>query len=642
MSDKTATVKLIRDGSAAASEALVATVIEAIPDAAALFSADGLLRHANTAFRRRLAWQPESDAASPPQSRWLANPGQDLARFTELLRRACETKLPPRPIGVSLRASDGSHVLAEVHARCLQRGPGELPAVIVVFRDITRRQALASQVNQHEKQYNEWLDTSTDMVFGMDTHGQLLFVNKAWQERLGFRDEEVIGTNVLDLICRKFHKETTAAVARLAEGRNIENFQFRSQTKDGRTIDVLTNLRPIRDASGKVVQILGAGRDITELKRTQKELRESQERFQAIFEYAPDGYYLCDLKGTFVDGNRAAERIMGCKRKELIQKNFLRLNILSKNQIPRAAAALARNVLGKPTGPDEFVLNRNDGTTVPVEISTYPVRIQGKVLVLGIARDISKRKEAERNLEAVNRDLQNAVTELERSNRELRDFAHVTAHDLKAPLRGITMLADWIAEDCADTLGEPQQENLRLLQNRADRMTRLIEGILRYSEIGHNDNPVDRVDVHALVREVVEQIAPPDHVEIRIENTLPVVACERTRLIQVFQNLISNSVRYIDKPVGKIRIGVTDREAEWIFHVADNGPGIKPQYFEQIFKMFCTLSSSEGVESTGLGLAVVKKIVELHGGRVWVESEVGRKSTFYFTLPKQPRYDARR
>lgn len=254
--------------------------------------------------------------------------------------------------------------------------------------------------------------------------------------------------------------------------------------------------------------------------------------------------------------------------------------------------------------------------------------------MIALQMEAGERRKAERALASVNEHLAETVRELRRSNKELQDFAYVTAHDLKAPLRGIGTLTDWITSDYADKLDTQGQEQLHLLKGRVSRMSELIDSILHYSEIGRTAKCLERVDLRVLVPEVIAQVAPPPTIRVTIEDTLPIVISERVRLIQVFQNLISNAVKYMDKPQGTIRIGCFEQEQYWTFSVADNGPGIDQKYFGKIFEMFQTLARRDELESTGIGLAVVKKIVELHGGTVWVESTVGEGTTFFFTLPK--------
>jgi len=219
------------------------------------------------------------------------------------------------------------------------------------------------------------------------------------------------------------------------------------------------------------------------------------------------------------------------------------------------------------------------------------------------------------------------------TNRELKDFAYVVSHDLKAPLRGIAVLAEWLETDYRDKLGADGTEQLRLLRDRATRMQQLIDGILQYARIGHVKEDVEPIDLHELVAEILDAVAPPEHVTITVRHHLPKVVASRIRMTQVFQNLIANAVKYMDKPQGHIEIGHTEQARELTFYVADNGPGIDERHFEVIFGMFRTLASKDTCESTGIGLALVRRIVTAFGGRVWVESEVGKGSTFFFTFP---------
>ncbi len=231
--------------------------------------------------------------------------------------------------------------------------------------------------------------------------------------------------------------------------------------------------------------------------------------------------------------------------------------------------------------------------------------------------------------------LQQANQALARTNSELKDFAYSVSHDLKAPLRGINRLAQWLVEDYADAFDDQGKNMIELLVGRVHRMENLIDGILHYSRIGRIINQHERIPLNTLVRDIIDSLAPPETIEIIIDAHLPEVVCDATRITQVFQNLISNAISYMDKPEGKIRIGARDDGDAWTFSVADNGPGIDPKHHERIFQIFQTLTPCDEQESTGIGLALVNKIVELHGGTVWVESVPGEGSTFSFTLPKK-------
>jgi PAS domain S-box-containing protein len=261
--------------------------------------------------------------------------------------------------------------------------------------------------------------------------------------------------------------------------------------------------------------------------------------------------------------------------------------------------------------------------------------IQGVVYDITAKKELVALRKAEEELERLNKDLELAVRDLEQANRELKEFAHVTAHDLKTPLRAIGTLADWLSKDYADKFDEQGKEKVRMLVSRAGQMSALIDDILRYSRVGHDVSKRQTVDLNVVLSEVIVGIDPPENIEITVENELPVLECERIHIIQIFQNLLSNAVKYMDKPSGEIKIGCIEDGDFWKFSVTDNGCGIEKRHFERIFKLFQTLSPDNGVDNTGIGLSIVKKTVELNGGSISVESEIGKGSTFVFMLPKQ-------
>lgn len=234
------------------------------------------------------------------------------------------------------------------------------------------------------------------------------------------------------------------------------------------------------------------------------------------------------------------------------------------------------------------------------------------------------------------RDQLNAMAlQLQRSNRELEDFAYVVSHDLKAPLRGITSVSTWLKEDYGDKFDAEGKHQLDLLRNRALRMDTLISGILQYSRTGSVDEAEEEADLNRLVNEIIENLNAPSNILIAIEEPLPVLKCPRVKMHQVFQNLISNAIKFSDKEKGAIMVRCQDQGIAWRFCVEDNGAGIDPKNFEKVFKLFQTLGRETGTENTGVGLALVKRIIELRGGRVWVESKLGEGSRFFFTWPIQ-------
>jgi signal transduction histidine kinase len=252
--------------------------------------------------------------------------------------------------------------------------------------------------------------------------------------------------------------------------------------------------------------------------------------------------------------------------------------------------------------------------------------------------EMRQRKQAEAELAALNEELEQRVqqrtAQLEAVNTELKDFAYVVSHDLKAPLRGITRISNWLLSDYAEAFDAQGQEMLDLLESRVRRMDRLIDGVLQYSRVGRIVETREDLDLNILVADVIDSLAPPPQIQIVVETPLPILKAEPTRMTQLFQNLLSNAIKFMDKPEGHIRIAATDAGDQWTFTVADDGPGIAPRHHTRIFQIFQTVTPSDEQEVNGVGLCIVKKIVESYGGTIWVESEVGEGSTFFFTLPK--------
>jgi PAS domain S-box-containing protein len=345
-----------------------------------------------------------------------------------------------------------------------------------------------------------------------------------------------------------------------------------------------------------------------------------------ILATVPDVLLLLDAEGTVLTANEATADVLGFGPQELVGTSAARLferpgdfqPLLSQLEREHHLAGL------------EALTSSRDGRKVPVSITarTMPQAdgsVRGSVWVL---RDITLKRQAEERQAQMTR-------EVAAANRELNDFAHVVSHDLKAPLRAIDTLASWLNESCADRLGAEEREQFDLLQGRVKRMHNLIEGILQYSRAGQVREERVTVDLSELLPQVVDLLSPPAHVKVQIEAPLPTVSAERTRIEQVFQNLLSNAIKYNDKPEGFVRVGSLDDGEHWRFYVADNGPGIEPKDIDRIFQIFQTGKPRDQVDSTGVGLAVVKKSVEMYGGRVWVESRVGEGSRFFFTYPKQ-------
>jgi len=368
------------------------------------------------------------------------------------------------------------------------------------------------------------------------------------------------------------------------------------------------------------------------IRREALERRESEERLDAVVRSAGEGILTIDAAGRVESFNPAAERLFGYAPAEVIGSNVSRLmpepdRSQHDGYLQRYLGSGVARVIGIGR---EVTGQRKDGSPIALGLTVTEMQLGTPRLFTGILHDLTERRRADARQAEL-------IDDLQAVNEELRNFAYVVSHDLKAPLRGIGSLADWLVSDYADKLDDQGREYLTLMKNRASRMDALIDGILEYSRVGRINETHVAVDLNVLVAETVQMLAPPPEVTVTVEGTLPTVVGERTRLQQLFQNLISNAIKHRDKPEGRIRVAAADAGTFWQLSIADNGPGIEPRHHERVFQLFQVLTPRDQKESTGVGLALVKKIVELYGGRVWIESQPGEGSTFLFTLPKAAR-----
>ena len=366
------------------------------------------------------------------------------------------------------------------------------------------------------------------------------------------------------------------------------------------------------------------------------ETRKSAEKlrlFRSLIDRSNDSIFVMEPEwGRILDVNDRASEMLQYSHAELLGMTIKDID----EQIPDDSAW--QSCVKDLTEKGDITLqgrhkSKNDDMLF-VETSFRLVAHGKQNYIIAATRDISERKTAEANQAKLITELKATNDRVRRINQELKEFAYVVSHDLKAPLRGIKTLADWISSDYGDKLDENGKEQIRLLQTRVDRMHNLIEGVLQYSRVGRVREKESIVDLSELLPEIIDMVAPPQNIRITVDTPMPVIRCEKTSIIRVFENLLSNAVKYIDKPEGLAGITCRDDNEAWTFSVTDNGPGIEEKYFEKIFKIFQTLAPRDEYESTGIGLTVVKKIVELNGGTIWVESKVGQGSTFSFTLPK--------
>ncbi len=352
-----------------------------------------------------------------------------------------------------------------------------------------------------------------------------------------------------------------------------------------------------------------------------------------ILNNAIDGVVLSDASGRIRDFNKACEAMFGYEAEEVIgkhldvlfrslKKDFIALNnVVAVDPTPQMIKDFYTGQMREVTG------RRKDGSDIMLEISTTEIVERGEVMYNTIARDVTRRKTAEAKL-------QKTMQDLVHSNQDLEGFAYVASHDLKSPLRAIDNLSQWIAEDMDPEGDKENRSRVMLLRARVARMEELLNSLLSYSRAGKVFDQTKRINAGALLRDIKSVQNVSDAFQIMIAPELDSLEIPRMPLEQIFHNLISNAVKHHDRPDGSVSVTGAETAEAYTFRISDDGPGIDPKFHSKVFDMFQTLRPRDEVEGSGMGLALVKKMLDRHGGGIELESSTGKGSTFSITFPK--------
>lgn len=555
------------------------------------------------------------------------------------------------------------HTVANVAMRDADGSP---TAVLEICRDITERKHTEEALRLSERKYSALVQQSPDAIISLDKTGNFLSFNPAAERQSGFSARDVLGRHFArsGILAGQSRATAIKEFGLILMGTERPPFELTIMRRDKSCLSMEANARLIKQ-KGQNAWIQVTLRDITERKRAEDRLEKINTCLLSLgSDFAKNANRITALLGELLGADCA---MYNCLRNDKLCPTACWNMPTNYTQHDISEGHICYDVV-KDGDPDVCVIRdlqntsyaKSDPNVVANGLKTYvgqlvksnnrqfgvlcavftkdfdPTPDERKIIgiIASALRGEEERRMAEHELERLNTDLESANIELTRANKELQEFAYITAHDLKTPLRAIGTLTDWISTDYADSFDEEGKKQVRLLVEKAEQMSALIDDILQYSRLGQEYQQKRKVDLNQLVSDMIVGIGPSDNIDISIKNTLPVLMCEKTQVAQIFQNLVSNAIKYMDKPEGHIEIDCIEEDDFWRFRVADNGPGIEEKYFKKIFKIFQTLAPRDGTESTGIGLSIVKKLVELNKGKVWVESTLGRGATFFFTLPK--------
>lgn len=572
----------------------------------------------------------------------------DLDGF-EVCRRL---KADPVTAAIPILQTSADYVSREDKIQGLQSGadgyliqpisPDELLASV---QTRLRIQQTEKALRASEERYRDLVENANCVIQRWKCDGTLTFFNEYAQELFGYREDEVLGRHVGMMLPDRESTgaDLTGLVQDIVEHpERYKSFVNENVCKDGRRVWINWTNRPIRDEQGQVVEVLAVGTDITERKRAEDKLRESETRLRAIFDHAGVGIVEVTGGDRFINVNERACLILQRSRDELLRMDVHELTAPEDQELSREVNARIHDGRDQRIAYEKRYL-RGDGSRVWVHVTVSAVHdAEGRWLrSITTVEDITERKQAEAALRQLMDELEVRVeqrtAELAAVNQALESFGYTVSHDLRAPLRHISGFIELLREDAGERLDEQGRNYVKIITDSAQRMSRLIDDLLALSRLDRATISARPVAIGRLVEEARRELEPETSdraIEWQI-GPLPEVRGDPTLLRNVVTNLLSNAIKYSrQRDLAVIEVGAQACDGQSVCFVRDNGAGFDMRFVDKLFGVFQRLHPVEVFDGTGIGLASVRRIIERHGGRVWAEGEVDKGATFYFALPK--------
>ena len=475
--------------------------------------------------------------------------------------------------------------------------------------DILKRKWSEEALIESEAKFRNFVETSNDLVFRVNKAGNVIYMSPKIKDLLEYHHDQLVGKHFKTITLEEDIPKAAKVFNKVLTGKSIKNFEINQKDSAGRVIPMEINAVPVKK-DGKIVGLQGIMRDITERKRIEEVLKKSEARLRKLIERNVDAIIIVNGNGIVCFMNPAAEKLFDQKKAKFLDTEF------------------GFPLTGGETTEIEILTRK--GKMAVAEMRVVDIEWEGELAYLASLREMTERKKADEKL-------RQTADELENSNKELEQFAYVASHDLQEPLRAISGYMQLLERRYSEKLGEDAKQFINRSIAAVGRMKALIEGLLDYSRVGTRGKPFKPIELSNIVDQAISnlQAAIKESDAVLTYNSLPEVMGDGVQLIQLFQNLLGNAIKFRGDRKPEIHIVADYQEgcAEWLFSVKDNGIGIEPQYAERIFQIFQRLHTSKDYPGTGIGLAVCKKIIERHGGRIWIESELGNGTTFIFTIP---------
>ena len=499
-----------------------------------------------------------------------------------------------------------------------------------VLRPLNRSLAERERVEESSSRLAAIVESSDDAIIGASLDSMIVSWNAGAERIYGYSSEEIRGQPSSILVPPGRAHEIPQITERIKRGERVHHFETIRVRKDGKQIHVSLTVSPIIDGKGKIIGVSAIARDITGRKLAEEALRESEERYRGLFEASRDGIVFTDAEGWILDANSAYCEMVGYELAELRQMTYRQL---TPPKWKTMEETIVRDQILMRGYCDEYEKEyvRKDGAVFPINIRVWAIK-NGQGRPMGnwaIVRDITERKRTQE-------EIQRRTMELEAANKELEAFTYSASHDLRSPLIAIGGLSRILTEKHSNDLEAKGKEILHTIRKEAERMSQLVDDLLSFSRFGRQALQLSDIDMNKLVRNVLDELKLFEARETLDLNLkpLPPARGDQAMIRQVFVNLLSNAIKFTrSQQAAVIEIGSKLDDGTNTYYVRDNGVGFDMTDADKLFEVFKRGHSSQEFEGTGVGLAIVKRIVERHCGRVWAEGKPNEGATFYFSLP---------
>ena len=555
---------------------------------------------------------------------------EDASKLTSIKKKVIQTGIPEH-INIELPAPDGKTSFFEGSYVPLRGKQGNIEGLIGYFRNITEKVKVENELTQTRSYLEKLINYANAPIIVWNPSSEIVLFNKAFERLTGYEASQVLGVKLDFLFPDQSLVKSRDMIRQTLEGNFLESIEIPILCKNGEVKIVLWNSANIYEKDNKtLISTIAQGNDITQRKKTEHDLIESQRKLGLALENGNIGMWEYDIKDDIITLDDRMKKMMGTGYKTFdgTYKSFERL--IMDEDLVLMRNAFKRTI--KKGGTFETVIRMSSESRSKTYLIIKGKRYsneneQGKLI--GIGFDITEMQQgSERALLKLN-------SELARSNKELEQFAYVASHDLQEPLRMVSSFTQMLANHYGDKLDDKANEYIKYAVDGSKRMYDLINSLLAYSRVNTKGKEFETVDLNDIINLVKTNLSLKIETSGAIIETteIPVIKADRDQMLQLFQNLVSNGIKFSDS-VPRIKIASKEYTNHFLFSVRDKGLGIEPQYYKRIFQIFQRLMPRDEYEGTGIGLAVCKRIVERHGGHIWVESKPGEGSTFWFTLKK--------